>query len=70
MECTRRFQQSGGQVMQLRIVTQWNDSFEEEIEILQYRNEDKWIDGSTTENGKWVHGEWKDVPKVGWVDEV
>lgn len=31
---------------------------------LQYRNEDRWVDGSTTANGKWVFGEWKEVPWV------
>ena len=47
--------------MQLRILKRKENGL---IEILQYRNEDKWVNGSTTENGKWVHGEWKDVPIV------
>jgi len=49
--------------MELRYVTrQVSNGREGTDKILQYRNEDKWVDGSTTANGVWVHGEWKDVP--------
>lgn len=54
--------------MQLRIIKQY-DLKGIEVEILQYRDMDKWVDGSTTGNGRWVPGEWKDVPNLGWVNE-
>jgi len=56
--------------MELRIINRISHTSRVGFDqILQYRDMDKWVDGSTTNNGKWVHGEWKDVPNLEWVDE-
>jgi len=33
-------------------------------EILQQRTRSVWVDGSTTENGRYDWSEWKDIPVV------
>jgi len=56
--------------MELRYVTrQVSNGREGTAKILQYRNEDKWVDGTTTANGSWVHGRWIDVPVLGVGDD-
>ena len=31
---------------------------------LQYRTKDKWADGTTVNNGKYIWSDWKNVPMV------